>query len=391
MGRPRRAAAVKAVNKLENIYQLVNQSKPESIYALGPSSESEFEQLSDNDLKSENSSHNNEFDLSGGEEEEAANLVEENSRKSAIKTNTKRSKFPNSSHSLNLNNDDEEDFLVKNEIQINLNYVASEDEEQVEEEIAEDLPPDFNHKIYLELIECLKKAFAYLFKNSSVQATIDETVVEVMILDTSNTRIPCPFSFCTKSFLNFEGIKYHLSSFIHDIAMFECQAGSDEANQLFDEIKIKRALIPSNLYPIEIPWGFNTKERSKHLMFKVKFSELDQGNAKKNNSKSFSSDKNILKEMKSAGNKNALTQKLTNETAELDRKVNSFDGNTYFDHIGCLSTSSQVDVYPPSFFDEKELLFTFINDSKVDCPLLTGVCRGYYFLNTNIVKRTKKF
>ena len=80
-----------------------------------------------------------------------------------------------------------------------------------------------------------------------------KAVGDVLTLKMASGRIPCPLKKCDKSFLNFEGIKYHLLNFVH---FYEC-LGLDSS-----ECDLSR-----DYWPIIIPWTMTCKPRKKDCQF----------------------------------------------------------------------------------------------------------------------------
>lgn len=87
--------------------------------------------------------------------------------------------------------------------------------------------------------------------------------VGVVFFDISGKRIPCPLSACTKTFLNFEGIKYHMLNFVHPIEILSETRleKSEKALKLISEIEeLSNSLLPS-YFPIKIPWECSSFSR----------------------------------------------------------------------------------------------------------------------------------
>lgn len=300
---------------------------------------------------------------------------------------------------------------------------AEEDGNRVEE--AEEQSADYNNQDYLDLIALLKRALAHEFKSSTItvsstglasaptnssawngantltmvansstaqttetESTPQEYSQEITILDTKKKRIPCPLTCCSKSFLNFEGIKYHLLNFIHDVSNLGTEWQEEEFQALFTEIKEKHVLVPLNLLPIEIPWTFNTRERIKPLLLKVRFVSPTpkikvtvEKKAMKMSRAASSSESlaRLPKALQGSEEADLLTPKLTRSTAELKvSKAVYANADRYIDSAGeFLSRIDHEIVYPESFADGKfvDFIFSGKEEETTKIPLLDSIIR----------------
>ena len=301
---------------------------------------------------------------------------------------------------------------------------AEEDGNRVEEAV--EPSADYNNQDYLDLIALLKRALAHEFKSSTItvsstslvgaptkssasngantlmmvassstaQATETESSPqeysqEITILDTKKKRIPCPLTCCSKSFLNFEGIKYHLLNFVHDVSNLGTEWQEEEFQALFTQIKEKEVLVPLNLLPIEIPWTFNTRERIKPLLLKVRFVspppkiKVTVGKKLMKMSRAASSSESLArlpKALRGSEEADLLTPKLTRSTAELKvpKAINASNADHYIDSGG--EFVSRIDhelVYPESFADGKftDFIFSGKEGETISIPLLDSTIR----------------
>jgi hypothetical protein len=107
----------------------------------------------------------------------------------------------------------------------------------------------FHNPKYTPILQLEDKDFEK-YKNAILaQIPSIKSVDEMVDLKFINGRIPCPLKKCDKTFLNYMGIKYHFTNFIHlyealGLPASECQ-------------------LPRDYYPIAIPWLMTCKPRKK--------------------------------------------------------------------------------------------------------------------------------
>lgn len=125
-------------------------------------------------------------------------------------------------------------------------------------------------------------------------------IISVLDISMKGNRIPCPLSGCTKDFLNFDGVKYHLTKARHclDIlansSIVEEGQQQNDFNTLRQTLKDSMELIPSNLFPLSIPWYFTMKKRSFPLKISLEFENATMGETVVSKIKRKTKDKDIV-------------------------------------------------------------------------------------------------